>query len=76
VSSVKTAEDSDGKDMIIRLYDANGNGAAASLKFTTDISKAEIVDINEITVKALAVSGNEIKVDVPKFEVITIKVSK
>ena len=76
VSSVKTAEDSsDGKDIIVRLYDANGNGATASLRFDTYVSRAEIVDINENTVKSLNVYGNAVTVDVPKYEVITLKIS-
>ena len=76
ISSVKTAEDSvDGKDIIIRLYDSNGCGGSASLKFKSDIAKAEIADINENAVKELAVSGgNTVVLDVPKFEVITVKI--
>ena len=75
VSSVKTAEDSaDGKEIIVRLYDANGNGTTASLKFAMDVSNAEVVDINENTVKSLNVYGNTVTVDVPKYEVITLKI--
>jgi alpha-mannosidase len=81
LSAVKTAEDSkDGKTMIIRLYDANGKGSAATLDFAKCIAKASIVDLNETNKKALlkvgAVSNlpRSVSVDVPPYEVITLAV--
>ncbi|MCL2099999.1 MAG: glycosyl hydrolase-related protein [Oscillospiraceae bacterium] len=75
LSAVKTAEDSkDGKTVIIRLYDANGNGASAALDFTSEISGANVVDLNENPVKPLTIKGRTVSVNVPAYEVITLAV--
>jgi len=75
LSAVKTAEDStDGKTVIIRLYDANGKGSTATLDFAKDIAKASIVNLTETYIKDLAVSDNSVSVDVPAYEVITVAV--
>lgn len=73
--AIKTAEDSkDGKTVIIRLYDANGEGSVATLDFVADIEKASIVDLNENHIKTLAINGNTASVDVPAYEVVTLAV--
>ena len=75
LSAVKTAEDSsDGKTMIIRLYDANGKGSAATVDFNKDIIKANIVDLNETNPKPVEISGNTVSVNVPAYEVVTLAV--
>ncbi|MCL2813112.1 MAG: glycosyl hydrolase-related protein [Oscillospiraceae bacterium] len=75
LSAVKTAEDSaDGKTMIIRLYDANGKGSAATLDFAKCITKARVVDLNEICQKDLSPAGNSVSVEVGPYEVVTIAV--
>lgn len=75
LSAVKSAEDSCcGKKIIIRVYDANGKGANACIKFNKNISKACIADINETAISELNIKDNAICFDVPAYEVITIAV--
>ena len=75
LSAVKTAEaSSDGKTMIVRLYDANGKGSTAKLDFAKAIAKACVVDINEVCQKELALAGSSVSVEVGPYEVVTLAV--
>jgi alpha-mannosidase len=73
VSAVKTAEDSpDGQTLILRLYDANGAGAAVTLRFFKALKAASIVDLNENRLESLPVSGREVKFAIPPHQVVTV----
>jgi alpha-mannosidase len=76
VSSVKTAEEScNAKSIIVRIYDANGIGGTASLDFGgINIKNAEVVDINETAIEILNYNENVVHVDVPKNQVVSLKI--
>ncbi|NLA58017.1 MAG: alpha-mannosidase [Firmicutes bacterium] len=47
VSAVKMPEDGEGKEMLIRLYETEGQDTTVQLAFCRDIQEAVLVDINE-----------------------------
>ncbi len=84
ISAVKLPEnpsDSDaGKKIIIRLFDSTGKGTTGKLVFDRDIISADITDIMEEqpygtdSERRLIIKGNEVKVDLRPFEVVTLKI--
>ena len=70
VSTVKSAEDSDG--VIIRLSDISGKGEKARLCFGKAPEYAKETDINENVIGDLTVNGNDVLVDVEPYAVKTV----
>jgi alpha-mannosidase len=47
ISAVKVPEEADGKEMLIRLYETEGQDTEVTLAFCREIREAVLVDINE-----------------------------
>jgi len=69
VSCVKKAEDSD--DIIIRMYDATGEGAEAELTLGFEAERASEVDLMEKEVAQLELKNGKINMTVRPFEIKT-----
>jgi len=72
VSSVKIAEDSEG--LIVRMYDATGDGADVELTIKFKIQKAYESDLFERIVKPADVRQNKIRAHLSPFEIKTIRI--
>ena len=70
ISCVKSAEDSD--DIIIRIYDATGEGAQAELTLGLEAERASEVDMMEKEIAQLELENGKIKMSVKPFEIKTI----
>ena len=72
VSCVKAAEDS--KGLIVRIYDATGDGADAELNFGFKIQEAYESDLLERIIKPLHRTQRKVRVHLSPFEVKTIRI--
>jgi len=72
VSCVKESEDSQG--IIIRMYDATGEGAQAELILGFEADKACEVDLMEKEIAQLELENGKIKMSVKPFEIKTIAI--
>jgi len=69
-----------GDDVIIRFFNASGDKSPQTIKLGTAISKAEEIDLNENTIATLNTvktkAGTELKIEIPRFGLKTIKLKK
>jgi len=72
MSCVKESEDSQG--IIIRMYDATGEGAQAQLILGFEADKASEVDLMEKEIAQLELENGKIKMSVKPFEIKTIAI--
>ena len=72
ISCVKTAEDSN--DIVIRMYDATGEGAKAEVLFGFKIEKASETDLMEREINKLKLEGERVTVDLKPFEIKTLRI--
>jgi len=72
VSCLKKSENSD--DLIIRVYDATGEGASAELLFSFNVKEVYETDLMESPVKAVKTQENKIQVRVNPFEIKTFRI--
>ena len=72
-SAVKMAEDGGG--MIIRLYDANGEGGNVELSFARAVSEAGLLDLTEMkTLSDVKVAQDKVYFTIRPYEVATLRV--
>ncbi|MEM1581792.1 MAG: glycoside hydrolase family 38 C-terminal domain-containing protein [Candidatus Bathyarchaeia archaeon] len=74
VSCCKKSEDSD--DLIIRIYDATGEGANAELYFNFIVKEAYETDLMETPIKPLKSQGKIIQIRVNPFEIKTLRIKQ
>ena len=74
ISCIKKSEDSD--DIIIRLYDATGEGAEAEVQFAFNVREAYEADLMEKPIKTLKVHGGKVSLELKKFEIKTMLVRR
>ena len=67
ISCVKVAEDSN--DLVIRMYDATGEGAKVEVLFDFKIEKALEVDLMERKTNQLKVEGEGVTINLKPFEI-------
>jgi len=72
ISCVKMAEDSN--DIVIRMYDATGEGAKAEVLFDFKIEEASEVDLMEREIDKLKLEGERVTVDLKPFEIKTLRI--
>lgn len=72
VETVKKAEDSD--DIIVRLYETDNCRCETTLTFGFDFKKAVICDMLENEQTEVAGCGNQIRLDIKSFEIVTLKI--
>ncbi|MEI6580198.1 MAG: glycoside hydrolase family 38 C-terminal domain-containing protein, partial [Eubacteriales bacterium] len=73
-SAVKTPEDGEG--LIIRLYDANGQGGKVIIGFCKAIKSAMLTDLTEAKdLGAVTINNDNLSFHLGAFEVATVKVS-
>jgi len=73
VEAVKKAEDSDG--VIVRLYEAAGAAATASLRVGLPLRSAALVDLMEEHPKRLPCSGQSVTLRFKPFEILSLRLS-
>lgn len=71
VSCFKNAEDNTGA--VIRLYNATDAEQSTMLSLIQEISDATLTDSNENPIRSLSHEKNAVCIDVPAYEVVTIK---
>ena len=72
-SAVKMAEDGDG--MIIRLYDANGQGSKVEITFAKSVQEANLMDLTEMKVlESVQKEDDKVSFTIHPYEVATLKV--
>jgi len=72
MESVKKAEDGNG--VILRLYEAHGIDAHASVEFGMPVAKAFLTNLLEEEIQQLKVEGGKIVVEFGPFEIVTLRV--
>jgi alpha-mannosidase len=72
VSCLKKSELSD--DLVIRVYDATGEGADAEILFSFDVKEIYETDLMENPIKAVKTEENRIQVKVNPFEIKTFRI--
>ena len=71
IDAVKVAEN--GKDIIVRLYEATNETCECSLRFGFHMKKAWSCDLLENTEREISTDGNGVRLKVKPFEIITLK---
>lgn len=79
VSSVKMPEESENtlKNLIIRVYETQGENTRALIRFSQKISNAYYVDINENVIKPhlnIEISNNELLFDVKAWSIASLRI--
>jgi len=72
ISCVKMAEDSN--DIVIRMYDATGEGAKAEVLFDFKIEEASETDLMERETDKLKLEGEKVTLDLKPFEIKTLRI--
>ncbi len=72
ISCIKNSEDSN--DIIIRLYDAAGEGAESEVQFNFDVREVYEADLMENPIKALKIHDGKVSLRLKRFEIKTIRV--
>ena len=78
VSAVKVPEEASGKEMLIRLYETEGQDTEVTFAFCREIREAVLVDINEHVLPdspKLKVKGTRVSFDVGAASVANIKLT-
>jgi len=69
-----------GNDIIVRFFNADGGNSLQNIKIGMPLSKAEEIDLNGKTIAALNTvktnSGMELKLEMPRFGLRTLKLTK
>ncbi len=73
VSCLKKSEDSD--DIIVRVYDATGDGADAEIKFNMNVKDVFEADLMENPIKALKIRNGTISFRLNPFEIKTLRIT-
>lgn len=73
IETVKEAED--GSGIVVRLYDAYNMKTKPTLKLGFEAKKVYVCDLLENPIKEIG-SGNELKVDIGNFEILTLLIEK
>ena len=71
LSALKKAEDSN--EVILRFFETKGETTEAEVKLFRKIKRLTLVDLLETEDKELPVNGNEFKLEVKPFEIVTLK---
>lgn len=74
ISCIKNSEDSN--DIIIRLYDATGEGAESEIQFNFNIREVYEADLMENLIKALKIQDGEVSLRLKQFEIKTLRVKR
>jgi len=74
IDTVKKAEDSGA--LIVRLYEAHGATARATLRLHDEFATAALVDLMEGSPVALAHSGGRIPLTLRPFEIVTVRIGR
>jgi len=70
ISCLKESED--GNNLIIRAYDASGEGALAEIRFNFDVKEVYEADLMENPIRALEVQGGKVRLRINPFEIKTL----
>jgi alpha-mannosidase len=73
LAALKRAEE--GRAVILRLYEPHGARGSATLRFAFDLGSAERTNLLEEPEERAEVRGNEVRLDVRPFEVITLRLA-
>jgi len=73
VSCFKRSESSD--DVIVRIYDATGDGANVEIKFNIDVKEVYEADLMENPVKALKIQNSKVLLKLNPFEIKTLRIN-
>lgn len=71
IETVKKAEYSD--DIIVRLYECNGESRKVSLSFNEEVKKAEKCNLLENTLNELFIENQRLSFHVKPYEIVTLK---
>ena len=63
-----------GNELIIRLYEPEGQSGNTKLIFTKDIARASLVDLREQEIGDLVTRGNSVEAQVDPYSILTIRV--
>ncbi len=74
VSGIKSPENSNSKDMIIRFYSLSDTEQKVKISFAKTPVKAQLVNSLEIALGDLEINGNDILINTPALEITAIKV--
>jgi len=74
LSGIKLAEDSD--DIILRIYDATGEGAKAEISFGFNLSGAKEVDLMEKEISKASLQGGILRLDLRPNDIRSILITK
>ena len=74
IDCVKMAEDS--KDVIVRMYEAYGGRVTATFSTSMKVKSAEIVNILEEKMQALAFKDGSCQISFTPFQIVTVKLSE
>jgi len=74
VSCIKMAEDSN--DIVVRMYDATGEGAGTEVLFGFKIERALEVDLMEKEIDKLKPEGERVTLHLKPFEIKTLRIRR
>ena len=63
------------KTIIMRVYNSNTTSEDATIKWNTNLRKAELTDLKEETIKELELQNNAVKLTIPANKIYTIKLT-
>jgi alpha-mannosidase len=72
LGALKRAED--GRAVILRLYEPHGKRGPATLRFAFGLGSVERVNLLEKLQETIEIKGDEVRLDVRPFEVLTLRV--
>ncbi len=74
VSGIKSPEDSNGKEMIIRFYSLSDAEQKVKISFAKTPIKAQLVNSLEVALGDLEIDGNDVIVDAPTLSITAVRV--
>jgi alpha-mannosidase len=77
LSAIKTPEDRTGDELVVRVYESEGQAAQVKIKFDRTIAQAYLVDLHEQLLnegKQVEISGEDLEFKVDAYCVATVRV--
>ena len=77
VSAIKAAEDGEAGELVVRVYETEGEATTVKIKFSREVLQAALVDLHEqpfADSQPLQISGNEVSFEIGAYCVATLRV--
>jgi alpha-mannosidase len=77
LSAIKVPEDGEAGELVVRIYETEGQSTQVKLKFSREVSQAGLVDLHEQPVKdapPVKISGSEVSFDINAHCLATLRV--